>query len=377
MAWEEHLAASGTLAVEVTSTVRQGPLAGLNTHFAEQRVKDAVVDRFRERSGTRPGVDLARPDIRINVHLTPAGAAVGVDLSGDGLHRRGYRLEGGEAPLKENLAAAILMRAGWPGIAARGGVLLDPMCGSGTLLIEGALMAADIAPGLLREYYGFLGWKGFDPDPWAELIAEAGERRQQGLERLPALFGFDADPRAIGTARGNVRRAGLAGRIVLERRELASLTAAAPASLPGLVITNPPYGKRLGETTELVEVYETLGDRLKASFPGWEAAIFTGNPELGAHLGLRAHRTNVLFNGPLAPRSSCARNPFATLSRDQCGHRHRPPRRSFTQQRWSPRRGGAFLSRSPRRRGYFRGGVAMPLIAQPERCHPQCRCAHV
>ncbi len=163
MAWEDHLDPQGTLAVEVTSTVRQGPLAQLNTHFAEQRIKDAVVDRFRARAGVRPGVDLARPDIRINLHLTPAEAIVSLDLSGDGLHRRGYRLEGGEAPLKENLAAAILMRAGWPRIAAAGGALVDPMCGSGTLLVEGALMAGDIAPGLLREYFGFLGWRGFDP----------------------------------------------------------------------------------------------------------------------------------------------------------------------------------------------------------------------
>ena len=161
--WEDHLLVSGTLAVEVTTTIKRGPLADLNTHFAEQRVKDAVVDRFRARSGTRPGVDLARPDIRINVHLTPEGAGISLDLSGDGLHRRGYRTEGGEAPLKENLAAAILLRAGWPRTVETGACLLDPMCGSGTLLIEGALIAADTAPGLLRDYYGFLRWKPFEP----------------------------------------------------------------------------------------------------------------------------------------------------------------------------------------------------------------------
>jgi 23S rRNA (guanine2445-N2)-methyltransferase / 23S rRNA (guanine2069-N7)-methyltransferase len=148
--WEDHLATEGTLAVEATSTIRQGPLAAVNTHFVEQRVKDAVVDRFRARTGRRPTVERARPDMRIAVHLSPAEAIVSIALSGEGLHRRGYRLEGGDAPLKENLAAAILMRAGWPTIAAQGGSLVDPMCGSGTLLIEGALLAADIAPGLLR-----------------------------------------------------------------------------------------------------------------------------------------------------------------------------------------------------------------------------------
>jgi len=303
MAWEDHLDARGTLAVEVTSTIRHGPLAQLNTHFAEQRVKDAVVDRFRARVGVRPGVDLARPNIRINLHLTPAEAIVSLDLSGDGLHRRGYRLEGGEAPLKENLAAAILMRARWPRIAAAGGPLVDPMCGSGTLLIEGALMAGDVAPGLLREYFGFLGWKGFDPESWREFVQEAGERREQGLKELPAFFGSDVDPRALGTARGNAQRAGLAGRILVERREIASLTVPkGGVGPPGLVVANPPYGKRLGEISELVGVYETLGEKLKESFSGWEAAIFTGNPELGAHLGLRAYRANVFYNGPLPCR---------------------------------------------------------------------------
>jgi 23S rRNA (guanine2445-N2)-methyltransferase / 23S rRNA (guanine2069-N7)-methyltransferase len=305
MAWEDHLTADGTLAVETTSTIRQGPLGSVNTHFVEQRVKDAVVDRFRDRTGRRPGVDLARPDVRIAVHLAPAEMVVSLDLSGEGLHRRGYRLEGGEAPLKENLAAAILLRAGWPAIAAAGGPLVDPMCGSGTLLVEGARMAADIAPGLLRQYYGFLGWNGFAPQIWQELLDEAAERRREGLRRLPPIFGSDTDMRAIGSARANARRAGLAGRIHLEVRHLAALTAprpVAPAALAGsagLVVTNPPYGKRLGEAAELVDLYETLGERLKASFAGWQAAVFTANPELSAHLGLRAHRVNVLYNGPL------------------------------------------------------------------------------
>jgi 23S rRNA (guanine2445-N2)-methyltransferase / 23S rRNA (guanine2069-N7)-methyltransferase len=303
LAWEDHLSASGTLAVEVTTTIKRGPLADLNTHFAEQRVKDAVVDRFRARSGRRPGVDLARPDIRINVHLTPEDATIGLDLSGDGMHRRGYRGEGGEAPLKENLAAAILLRAGWPRMAEAGACLLDPMCGSGTFLIEGAFMAADVAPGLLRDYYGFLRWKAFDPRPWEELLREARERRDAGLRGLATSYGYDVDAKAVATARNNARKAGLAGRIIFEQRALAALAIprAAPAG-PGMVITNPPYGKRLGEVAELVETYETLGERLKASFSGWDAAVFTGNPDLGAHLGLRAHRTNVFFNGPIECR---------------------------------------------------------------------------
>jgi 23S rRNA (guanine2445-N2)-methyltransferase / 23S rRNA (guanine2069-N7)-methyltransferase len=306
--WEDHLGVTGSLAVEVTSAISQGPLARLNTHFAEQRVKDAVVDRFREKSGNRPGVDLARPDVRINIHLAPTEAIVSLDLSGDGLHRRGYRLETGEAPLRENLAAAVLLRAGWPRIAAAGGTLLDPMCGSGTLLIEGAWMAGDMAPGLLRDYHGFLGWKGFEPAPWRELVEEAQHRRDVGLASLPPIFGYDMDQKAIATARSNARRAGLAGRLILERRELAALvlpirptgqTSPSVEGGEGLVATNPPYGKRLGDIQELVPTYETLGERLKKSFSGWQAAVLTGNPELGAHLGLRAHRLNTLFNGPI------------------------------------------------------------------------------
>ncbi len=298
MPWEQHLKVDGTLAIETTSTIRLGPLATVNTHFVEQRVKDAVVDRFRAKTGRRPGVELARPDVRIAVHLSPAETVVSLDLSGEGLHRRGYRLEGGGAPLKENLAAAILLRAGWPAVAARGGALLDPMCGSGTLLIEGALIAADIAPGLGREYFGFLGWEGFDPAAWQELLAEAAERRHDGLTKLPPLFGFDSDARALGAARANARRAGLAGRIQFDVRDLRVLTAPTGVT-PGLVATNPPYGKRLGEVSELTGLYETLGERLKLSFSRWEAAVFTANPDLTVHLGLRARRVNVLFNGPL------------------------------------------------------------------------------
>jgi 23S rRNA (guanine2445-N2)-methyltransferase / 23S rRNA (guanine2069-N7)-methyltransferase len=297
MPWEDHLASSGTLAVDVTSTISRGPLADVNTHFAELRVKDAVVDRFRARTGTRPSVDLARPSLRLNIHLAPTETTVSLDLSGGPLHRRGYRLEAGEAPLKENVAAAILVRAGWKGIAETGGALVDPMCGSGTMLLEGALIAGDVAPGLLRAYYGFFGWKGFERPAWDDLLREAEERRESGLRTLPKLFGFDAEARAVSIARANARRAGLAGRVFFETRDLASLSS--PVAGPGLVATNPPYGKRLGEVRDLTEVYETLGERLKTSFAGWEAAIITGNPELSAHLGLRAHRVNVLYNGPI------------------------------------------------------------------------------
>ncbi len=292
--------ADGTLAVEVTSTIRQGPLANLNTHFAEQRVKDAVVDRFRDERARRPGWIWSAPTSASPSTSAAGGGHVSLDLSGDGLHRRGYRLEGGEAPLKENLAAAILLRAGWPGIAAAGRGAARPHVRLGHPAHRGRLMAADIAPGLLREYYGFLGWKGFEP---GDLGASCSPKPASGARRAwtaPAALRLRHGSRGARTARANARRAGLAGRISLERAGSRSARGSPAGAAPGLVVTNPPYGKRLGEVSELAGLYETLGERLKESFTGWEAAVFTGNPELSAHLGLRAHRLNVFYNGPLA-----------------------------------------------------------------------------
>jgi 23S rRNA (guanine2069-N7)-methyltransferase / 23S rRNA (guanine2445-N2)-methyltransferase len=293
--WEEHLTAEGTLAVDAVVAAS----AISHSRYAALKVKDAVVDRFRELSGTRPSIDTERPDLRLNLYLFRDQATLAIDLSGESLHRRGYRIEGAAAPLKENLAAALLLRAGWPEIAAAGGPLVDPLCGSGTLLLEGALLAADIAPGLSRESFGFLRWPGHDPVLWAELLGEARERRAAGLEQLPPLFGCDADPAALRAAQGNAERLGLAGRISLRRSELAQLTNPAPDGPVGLVIANPPYGERLGEVAQLEGLYATLGERLREGFPGWKAAIFTGNPELGRAIGLRARRSHAFFNGPL------------------------------------------------------------------------------
>jgi len=292
--WVEHLTATGTLAVDFTS-VRS---AITHTHFGALKVKDAIVDQFRDAFGERPSVDVERPDLRINVHLERDRAVVSIDLSGDSLHRRGYRKEGVLAPLKENLAAAILLRAGWPAVAAAGGSLVDPMCGSGTLPIEAALIAADIAPGLLREYWGFAGWQGHVPALWNRLMDEARARREAGLERLPSIVGYDTDRGAVRAALANLEAAGLRGQVHVERRELAALQAPAGAA-PGLVAVNPPYGERLGEREGLKVLYADLGRILKERFTGWKAAVFTGNPELGKEMGLRARRMHVLFNGPI------------------------------------------------------------------------------
>jgi 23S rRNA (guanine2445-N2)-methyltransferase / 23S rRNA (guanine2069-N7)-methyltransferase len=295
--WEEQFGVSDRFAVEF-HTSRS---AITHTHFGALKVKDAVVDRFRERCGERPSVDTDNPDLRIDLYLLRDRATLSLDLAGDSLHRRGYRLVGAAAPLKENLAAAILLRAGWPQIAAAGGGLVDPMCGSGTLVIEAALLAADIAPGLLRERWGFLQWKKHHAAAWEALRAEALERRERGLERLPLLCGYDHNPEAIRIARENAERAGLADRLRFERRELAQASPP-PDGIPGLVVANPPYGERLGGDPDLSALYARLGETLKANFSGWRAAVITGNPELGKQMGLRAGKMNTLYNGPIECR---------------------------------------------------------------------------
>ena len=291
--WEDHLAPDGTLAVEFTGTG-----SGIDhSHYGAQRVKDAVVDRFRAQCGQRPGVDRQQPDLRIYVLLRDRQATVSLDLSGDSLHRRGYREATVIAPLKETLAAALLLKSGWPDIAAAGGPLLDPLCGSGTLAIEAAWMAGDQAPGLLREHWGFSDWLGHIPVLWNRLLVEAQERRTLGKPRIPLILASDHDPKAVRAALANAQRAGVADQIRVERREFSALQP--PWGLPGLLIANPPYGERLGATEDLAEFYTEFGEVLKTRLNGWRAALFTSNPELGKRMGLRAEKVHVFHNGPL------------------------------------------------------------------------------
>ena len=296
--WEDHLALDRTFAVRF-----DGTLAGItHSQFGALKVKDAIADRFTQRLGRRPNVDPDQPDLLIHSYVLRGEATLAVDLSGGSLHRRGYREQGAAAPLKENLAAAILLRAGWPELAATGAALLDPLCGSGTLVIEGALIAADIAPGLLHaestEGLGLRGWSGHDPAIWSRLIEEARVRRVAGLPRIGPLRGYDQSPAAIRAALANLARAGLAGRCHFERRELRDCRPGRPEDR-GLVVANPPYGERMGADSDLPGLYAQLGSVLREHFTGWQAAVFTGNPDLGKHMGLRALRTHRLYNGPI------------------------------------------------------------------------------
>jgi 23S rRNA (guanine2445-N2)-methyltransferase / 23S rRNA (guanine2069-N7)-methyltransferase len=294
--WEEHLRSDATLAVDPV-TARS---VLTHSHHAALRVKDGVVDRLRELTGERPSVALYQPDLRINAHVLGDRLTLSIDLSGESLHRRGWRQGAGDAPLKETLAAAMLLRGGWPAIAARGGPLIDPMCGSGTLLIEAAAVASDTAPGLLRTHFGFQGWLQHAPELWRDLIDEALARQEQGLDRLPPVLGYDHSPEAVALARTHVQRAGFAGRIEVSVAELGAVRP--PPGSGGLLATNPPWGERLGASEGVAVLYRRLGALLREHFAGWQAVVLL--PE-EARLGLRPDRGWSLRNGPLHCRLEC------------------------------------------------------------------------
>lgn len=293
--WAEHLAPHGTLAVDANTALSKLT----HSQFIALKTKDGIVDQFRTASGARPDVETDEPDVQVNVRVRRDRATLSIDLSGSPLHRRGWRERQGEAPLKENLAAAMLVRAQWPRIYAEGGALVDPMCGSGTLLIEGALMAAGAAPGLRRGYFGFLGWMKHDYALWKQLWEEAKAATDEGMRQLrPVFFGSDTDANMVQTAKRNAQTAGVAGFIHLDRRD--AIHVEPPPETPlGLVITNPPYGERLGDRAELPQLYRQLGDALKARFPGWRAAVLAGDEELGRAMRLSPDKRYALYNGAL------------------------------------------------------------------------------
>ncbi|MBN1354888.1 bifunctional 23S rRNA (guanine(2069)-N(7))-methyltransferase RlmK/23S rRNA (guanine(2445)-N(2))-methyltransferase RlmL [bacterium] len=292
--WTDHLDPSASLAVDCT--IRNSAI--IHSRFAAQRLKDAIVDFFRRKSGRRPSVNLKIPDIRLHLHIDGDRADISLDLSGDSLHRRAYRMKAGPAPLKENIAAAILYRAKWAETAQTSAEFIDPMCGSGTLCIEAAMMASDIAPGLNRRRFGFLKWKKHNPEIWKDLISQARERQRLGLETMPPVSGYDKEAAAVDNARYNIKTAGLEDRILVAVKPVSDVRARKPG-IPGLIVCNPPYGTRLSEPDELIRSYRSLGDALVQHFPDWHAAVLTGNVELGRQIPLRAVRKHTVYNGPI------------------------------------------------------------------------------
>ncbi len=290
--WQMHLHPTGSIAVDFVTARSQ-----INhSLYGAQRVKDAIVDQLRDATGARPNVDLEAPDVRINVFLDRDRASVAIDLSGESLHRRGYRQAQGPAPLKENLAAGLLLRAGWPQIARDGGALLDPMCGSGTFAIEALMMAADIAPNLGRSAFGFERWKQHDASVWEPLLAEARARRERGLTSTPIILASDHDARAVAVTLRNCEAAGLAQYISVEQREMRDIV---PPAQHGLLICNPPYGERLSDVASLPPLFTELGEVLRTRFEGWRASILATDQELGFRTGLRLKKKNAARNGAI------------------------------------------------------------------------------
>ena len=300
--WPAYFGVERTLRVNVTA--QKSPLKSLE--FATLRIKDAVCDRFRERLGRRPNVERASPDVRVHAFLDGSQATLYLDTSGEPLFKRGWRHGVADAPLRENLAAGIILLTGWqPGEA-----LLDPMCGGGTLLVEAAAMARGRAPGAKRGF-GFEKLAAFEPAAWAAVRAD--ERKKEKHPEL-RLFGSDTDPKALNAARRNLAEAGIERWVQLERSDILERSAPAPA---GVMVANPPYGERLGSADELAAFYPRLGDALKRRFAGWRCYFFTADLRLPKLIRLQPSRRTPLFNGAL----ECRLYEFAVVSGSHRGAR--------------------------------------------------------
>ena len=285
--WEEFLTPEMTLALD--ASVRDSALT--HSRYVALKGKDAIVDRLRDHYGRRPDVDPAAPDLPVNLHLAGNRCTVSLDLAGEGLHRRGYRLERTIAPLRETLAAGLLLLSGWDGSTP----FVDPMCGSGTLPIEAALLATRTAPGLARTY-AFQKWPGFEARSWQALRDEAHQQRRPAAA---PILGADRDPRALKAARENAGRQVGAAAIIWTRADFATL---APLPGPGTLLVNPPYGERLKDDGALESLYRSIGDTLKQCWTGWTAWLLTGNLAAAKCIGLKATRRIPLWNGPLECR---------------------------------------------------------------------------
>jgi 23S rRNA (guanine2445-N2)-methyltransferase / 23S rRNA (guanine2069-N7)-methyltransferase len=292
--WQAHIDPARSIACEFTGS---HPTI-THAHFGALRLKDGICDRLRADTGSRPDVEVGRPAVRIVAHAHRQRITLSLDMAGEGLHRRGYRTEAGEAPLRENLAAGVLLRARWDEAAARGAEFLDPLCGAGTLVIEGAMIAARRAPGYARDYFGFLGWRQHDAALWQRLRSDAQTAAIDTVESV--IRGSDSDQRAIATSMANAQRAGVDALVRFEHRAVE--TARPLTATPGLICTNPPYGERLGDASGAAAVYAALGRTLREHFAGWDAAILTSSPESARELRLRSYRTHDLLNGAIPCR---------------------------------------------------------------------------
>jgi 23S rRNA (guanine2445-N2)-methyltransferase / 23S rRNA (guanine2069-N7)-methyltransferase len=291
--WRAHIDPVRTLACDFTGKHPEIT----HTRFGTLRLKDGICDQLRDATGSRPDIATDRPGVRVHAHANGPNVTVSIDLSGEGLHRRGYRAQAGEAPLRENLAAGILVRAGWPEKSKTAAEFLDPMCGSGTLVIEAAMIAANVAPNARRTYFGFFGWVGHDRAAWDAAKREALAREVKPTLRLR---GVDADAGVLAAARENAARAGLGGLIDFTAGRLADAKPAGEGL--GFLATNPPYGVRLEDRDTARALMKQLGEVLRANFAGWDAAVLAGSPDAGLELGIRAERVHTVLNGAIECR---------------------------------------------------------------------------
>jgi len=285
--WEKYLNVDSTFSI--TKVVKHSIFS--NSQFAVLKLKDAIADRFMSRKGKRPSVDLDHSDLAINLHLVDNHATLSLDSSGDSLHKRGYRTATGPAPLNEVLAAGLILLTNWD----RKIDFYDPMCGSGTFLIEAAMIARNIPPGYFRKQFGFQHWNDYDFNLWKEVKNQALDRIQ---ENTPNITGFDVSNTMVQIARQNIRNTGLQSLVSVFKKDFFKLQ---PASSEGILIMNPPYDLRLKEE-DTNKLYKEIGDTLKTNFSGYTAYVFSGNLEALKKLGLRPSRRMVLYNGPIEAR---------------------------------------------------------------------------
>ena len=293
--WSEHLHPGAQIAIEFSGQNKHIR----HTRYGALRIKDAIADWFVARDLEPPKMSREEPDMRLSARLNRGQVEVALDLSGEAMHRRGYRERQGQAPLRENLAAALLYRAGWPKICEAGGSLFDPMCGSGTFVIEAAMMATDCAPGLRREFWGFQNWPKHDVWAWSRLCKEAEERFSVGRDTFSgAIIGADSSGYMVRMVRDNASRAAVQE---LVEFKTGNVTSADVLDVkPGLIITNPPYGERMGDEAQVALLYEAMGTQLREKFCGWKAAILSANAEYGRRLGMHSHKQYKVSNGKLA-----------------------------------------------------------------------------
>ncbi len=284
--WQEYITPESTILIE---NVCNSDFFK-NTHFVTLRTKDAIVDKFKELTGKRPSVDALQPDLKVNVHIYQNDVTVSLDSSGDALYKRGYRTQTGDAPLNEVLAAGLILLSGWRGNSD----LLDPMCGSGTIAIEAALIAYNIPPGLYRENFGFEKWADFDKDLFDIVCDEDNSR-----DFKHSIIATDISEKTVRIADENILSASLKGKIKTFRKPFEDY--GIPEN-PGVIITNPPYGERLLSDNDMLEFYSEIGDKLKKNFDGFDAWILSGNLQAIKRVGLKPSRKIPLFNGPIECR---------------------------------------------------------------------------